>query len=77
MTKTCEGIFVSILDELKMLGTICLPVPNMDICLESIPEIGYYALSKTPHGEVIVCRDTLFSGYHKCDDHTIKVLVDG
>ncbi|KAL0329957.1 UNVERIFIED_CONTAM: Long chain acyl-CoA synthetase 4 [Sesamum radiatum] len=71
------GTFVSIPDELSMLGTVGPPVPNVDVCLESVPEMGYDALSSTPRGEVCVRGDTLFSGYYKRDDLTKEVFVDG
>ncbi|KAL7122828.1 hypothetical protein ABFS82_01G061600 [Erythranthe guttata] len=77
LTETCAGTFVSIPDELKMLGTVGPPVPNVEVCLESVPEMGYDALSSTPRGEVCVRGDTLFSGYFKREDLTKEVFVDG
>jgi len=60
-----------------MLGTVGPPVPNVDVCLESVPEMGYDALADTPRGEVCVKGKTLFSGYHKREDLTKEVMVDG
>lgn len=60
-----------------MLGTVGPPVPNVDVCLESVPEMNYDALSSQPRGEVCVRGETLFSGYLKRDDLTEEVLVDG
>ncbi|XP_047969300.1 long chain acyl-CoA synthetase 4-like [Salvia hispanica] len=77
LTETCAGTFVSIPDELNMLGTVGPPVPNVDVCLESVPEMGYDALSSQPRGEVCVRGDTLFSGYYKREDLTKEVFVDG
>lgn len=77
LTETCAGTFVSIPDELNMLGTVGPPVPNVDVCLESVPEMGYDALSRTPRGEVCIRGDTLFSGYYKREDLTKEVFVDG
>ncbi|XP_057786304.1 long chain acyl-CoA synthetase 4-like isoform X2 [Salvia miltiorrhiza] len=77
LTETCAGTFVSIPDELNMLGTVGPPVPNVDVCLESVPEMGYDALSSKPRGEVCVRGDTLFSGYYKREDLTKEVFVDG
>ncbi|GFP86723.1 long chain acyl-coa synthetase 4 [Phtheirospermum japonicum] len=77
LTETCAGTFVTIPDELSMLGTVGPPVPNVDVCLESVPEMGYDALSSTPRGEVCVRGDTLFSGYFKREDLTKEVFIDG
>lgn len=60
-----------------MLGTVGPPVPNVDVRLESVPEMGYDALSNTPRGEVCVRGKTLFSGYYKREDLTKEVMVDG
>ncbi|XP_027083225.1 long chain acyl-CoA synthetase 4-like [Coffea arabica] len=77
LTETCAGTFVSIPHEMRMLGTVGPPVPNVDVCLESVPEMGYDALSRTPRGEVCVRGDTLFSGYYKREDLTKEVFEDG
>lgn len=77
LTETCAGTFVSLPNELSMLGTVGPPVPNVDVCLESVPEMGYDALSDTPRGEVCVRGKTLFSGYYKREDLTKEVMIDG
>lgn len=77
LTETCGGTFVSLPNEMSMLGTVGPPVPNVDICLESVPEMGYDALASMPRGEVCIKGDTLFSGYYKREDLTAEVLVDG
>lgn len=77
LTETCAGSFVSIPNEQTMLGTVGPPVPNVDARLESVPEMGYDALSTTPRGEICIRGETLFSGYHKREDLTNEVLVDG
>ncbi|KAF5933577.1 hypothetical protein HYC85_029748 [Camellia sinensis] len=77
LTESCVGTFVSLPNELGMLGTVGPPVPNVDVCLESIPEMGYDALSSTPRGEICIRGDTLFSGYHKREDLSKEVLIDG
>ncbi|XP_077226588.1 long chain acyl-CoA synthetase 4-like [Tasmannia lanceolata] len=77
LTETCAGTFVSLPDQLSMLGTVGPPVPNVDVCLESVPEMGYDANSSTPRGEVCVKGKTLFSGYYKREDLTKEVMVDG
>ncbi|KAK1378141.1 Long-chain-fatty-acid--CoA ligase [Heracleum sosnowskyi] len=77
LTETCAGSFVSIPNEQTMLGTVGPPVPNVIARLESVPEMGYDALSTTPRGEICIRGDTLFSGYYKREDLTKEVLVDG
>ncbi|GAB2293138.1 Long chain acyl-CoA synthetase 4 [Dionaea muscipula] len=77
LTETCAGTFVSLPNELQMLGTVGPPVPNVDVCLESVPEMDYDALASTPRGEVCIRGKTLFSGYHKREDLTNEVMIDG
>ncbi|KAG6781172.1 hypothetical protein POTOM_014061 [Populus tomentosa] len=77
LTETCAGTFVSLPNELPMLGTVGPPVPNVDVCLESVPEMGYDALSSTPRGEICIRGKTLFAGYYKREDLTEEVLNDG
>lgn len=77
LTETCAGTFVSLPHEMSMLGTVGPPVPNVDVRLESVPEMRYDACSATPRGEVCVRGKTLFSGYYKREDLTNEVLVDG
>lgn len=60
-----------------MLGTVGPPVPNVEVCLESVPEMGYDANAEVPRGEVCVRGATLFSGYYKREDLTTEVVIDG
>ncbi|XP_010266499.1 PREDICTED: long chain acyl-CoA synthetase 4 [Nelumbo nucifera] len=77
LTETCAGSFVSLPNQLAMLGTVGPPIPNVDVCLESVPEMGYDALSSTPRGEICIRGKTLFSGYYKREDLTKEVMVNG
>ncbi|KAG6471237.1 hypothetical protein ZIOFF_072346 [Zingiber officinale] len=77
LTETCAGTFVSLPNDLSMLGTVGPPVANVDVRLESVPEMNYDALSEVPRGEICIRGDTLFSGYHKREDLTEEVMLDG
>lgn len=68
---------MSLPNDQSMLGTVGPPVPVVDARLESVPDMGYDALSSVPRGEICIHGDTLFSGYYKRDDLTKEVLVDG
>jgi len=60
-----------------MVGTVGVPMTTIEVRLESVPEMGYDALSSVPRGEICLRGKTLFSGYHKRQDLTEDVLVDG
>ncbi|GAV84956.1 AMP-binding domain-containing protein [Cephalotus follicularis] len=77
LTESCGGCFTSIGNVYPMLGTVGVPMPTIEARLESVPEMGYDALSSEPRGEICLRGITLFSGYHKRDDLTKEVLVDG
>lgn len=77
LTETCGGSFVAQLDEIGMIGTVGPPLPAVDVCLESVPEMEYDALASIPRGEICIRGNTLFSGYYKREDLTKEVMVDG
>ncbi|KAG8055991.1 hypothetical protein GUJ93_ZPchr0001g29672 [Zizania palustris] len=77
LTETCAGSFLSLPNQMSMIGTVGPPVPNIDVRLESVPEMDYDALATKPRGEICIRGETLFSGYHKREDLTKDVLVDG
>ncbi|CAN6459908.1 unnamed protein product [Victoria cruziana] len=77
LTESCAGCFSSVTNEFSMIGTIGVPMTVVETRLESVPEIGYDALSSKPTGEICLRGATLFSGYHKRKDLTEDVLIDG
>ncbi|XP_042059981.1 long chain acyl-CoA synthetase 4-like [Salvia splendens] len=76
LTETCAGSFVARPDELSMVATVGPPLPVVDVCLESVPDMEYNALSSTPRGEICIRGKCLFSGYYKREDLTKEVMTD-
>ncbi|KAK8463801.1 hypothetical protein PHAVU_011G049400 [Phaseolus vulgaris] len=77
LTESCGGCFTAISNVFSMMGTIGVPTTTIEARLESVPEMGYDALSTEARGEICLRGNTLFSGYHKRQDLTEQVLVDG
>ncbi|KAF5443997.1 hypothetical protein F2P56_036505 [Juglans regia] len=77
LTESCGGCFTSIANVFTMVGTVGVPITTIEARLESVPEMGYDALSSLPRGEICLRGKTLFSGYHKRQDLTEEVLIDG
>ncbi|XP_062024569.1 probable CoA ligase CCL6 isoform X2 [Rosa rugosa] len=77
LTESCGGCFTSLGNVYPMIGTVGAPLTTIEARLESVPELGYDALSSVPCGEIFLGGKTLFSGYHKRQDLTEEVLIDG
>ncbi|XP_024534363.1 long chain acyl-CoA synthetase 4 [Selaginella moellendorffii] len=77
LTETCAASFISIPDVYSMHGTVGPPIPVIEVCLQSVPEMNYDALAETPKGEVCIRGKTLFSGYYKREDLTAECMIDG
>ncbi|KAL2477203.1 Long chain acyl-CoA synthetase 2 [Forsythia ovata] len=77
LTESCGGCFTSIANVFPMIGTVGVPMTTIEARLESVPEMGYDALSRVPRGEICLRGTTLFSGYHKRQELTEDVVVDG
>ncbi|MED6132016.1 Long chain acyl-CoA synthetase 4 [Stylosanthes scabra] len=77
LTETGAASFAQFLDNFEMLGSVGVPLPYVDACLESVPDMGYDAHASTPRGEVCIRGSTLCSGYYKREDLTKEALIDG
>ncbi|XP_074282533.1 long chain acyl-CoA synthetase 4-like [Silene latifolia] len=77
LTESCAASFIAQPNDMAMIGTVGPPAPNVDVCLESVPEMEYDALGNIPRGEICIRGNTLFSGYYKREDLTKEVMVDG
>ncbi|RYR70079.1 hypothetical protein Ahy_A03g016594 isoform B [Arachis hypogaea] len=77
LTESCGGCFTALGNVFSMMGTVGVPMTTIEARLESVPEMGYDALSSEPRGEICLRGTTLFSGYHKREDLTEEVMVDG
>lgn len=77
LTETCAGSFISIPNQMQMLGTVGPPLQHTELRLESVPEMEYDALGNNPRGEVCIRGKTLFSGYYKREDLLKEVMIDG
>ncbi|KAH9695904.1 AMP-binding enzyme family protein expressed [Citrus sinensis] len=62
LTESCSGCFTSLADVFNMIGTVGVPMTTVEARLESVPEMGYDALSSVPRGEICLRGNTLFSG---------------
>ena len=49
------------------VGTVGFPLPNVQLRLESVPEMNYDALGLPARGEVCLRGPTVFPGYYKAD----------
>ncbi|XP_012836994.1 PREDICTED: long chain acyl-CoA synthetase 2 isoform X1 [Erythranthe guttata] len=77
LTESCAGCFTSVANVYPMIGSVGIPMTAIEARLESVPEMGYDAVSAVPRGEICLRGNTLFSGYHKRKDLTEEVIVDG
>ncbi|XP_047149058.1 probable CoA ligase CCL6 [Vigna umbellata] len=77
LTESCGGCLTAISNVFSMMGTIGVPTTTIEARLESVPEMEYDALSNVARGEICLRGNTLFSGYHKREDLTKEVMVDG
>eukprot|EP00899_Mesostigma_viride_P024273 jgi/Mesvir1/502/Mv11370-RA.1 len=69
LTETCAASFLAIPDG-SMRGTVGVPLPALEMCLEAVPEIGYSPSAEPMRGELCLRGPTVFKGYYKRDDLT-------
>lgn len=76
LTETCAGSFITLKDDPTMDGTVGPPLPLVNLCLESVPDMGYDANGDVAIGEVCIKTPASFGGYYKAADMTAEVLED-
>ncbi|KAH0476129.1 MAG: uncharacterized protein KVP18_002783 [Porospora cf. gigantea A] len=76
LTETCG---ISYTQDAKDRGcNVGGPMPSIEACLESVPDMDYDATKKRPKGEVLMRGASIFSGYFGNPAETAKVLdADG
>lgn len=75
LTETYSVSLVQVAGDLSV-GNCGAPCPANEICLASVPDMEYLVTDKPqPRGELLIRGNTLFSGYHKNDEETKKVLL--
>ncbi|MEW5304926.1 MAG: hypothetical protein WDW36_007501 [Sanguina aurantia] len=63
---------------MEQAGTVGLPTPVTEFCLESVPDMKYDALAEVePKGEVLIRGPACFSGYHKDAERSREVIEQG
>ncbi|TMW67696.1 hypothetical protein Poli38472_011316 [Pythium oligandrum] len=74
LSETCGGLAVSGPD-MPMGAHVGAPLPNLQVRLEDVPEMGYTSNDKPrPRGEIIVKGPVVFEGYYKEPEKTAEAV---
>jgi len=77
MTETAATISVTLPSD-PNVGHVGPPVPNCEVKLRDVPELGYLSTDEEPRGELLVRGPCVFQGYYKDEEATKECLtVDG
>lgn len=74
LTETCAASFITDPFKPEQATTVGAPVAALEVCLKSIPDMGYDATASPPKGEVCLRGPAVFAGYHKEQEKTDEVL---
>ena len=75
LTETCGASFCA-MPVPRHTGRVGGALPLLHYRLESVPEMGYDALSFPPRGEVLVKGPPVFKGYYRDDGLTAEALTE-
>mmetsp|Transcript_22299 Transcript_22299/g.48717 ORF Transcript_22299/g.48717 Transcript_22299/m.48717 type:complete len:658 (+) Transcript_22299:118-2091(+) len=74
LTETCASSFIAFPYDHQQAGSVGPPMPNTELRLEAVPEMGYDPLSDPPRGEVLVRSPSVFTSYYKNEEMTKEVF---
>jgi len=81
LTESSAASFICPPDDAAYVGTVGMPMPTLEMRLESVPDMNYDAAptdGSNPKGEICLRGTPLFSGYYKQAEMTAEVVdADG
>lgn len=72
LTESC-GSFIADPDTIAHCGTVGPPMPFIEFTLKSVPDMNYDALGAKAQGELLLKGPTVFAGYYKKPDQTVRL----